>query len=190
MREWKIDRLETLYTHRILELQRRQLKHGGDHKEVLVMAAPEWINVIPLLDDGRVVLVRQWRYGVQAPTLEIPGGMVDPGEDARAAAARELEEETGLRARSLEPLGFTHPNPAFLDNRLTTWLATDLEPQDDNRRRFGVDGEEIYLHEARLEEIPSLIRRGEISHALVVAAFYLLDAAGGPDRILRAARSR
>lgn len=178
MREWKIDRSETLYTHRILELQRRRLAHGDERREVLVMDAPEWINVIPLLDDNQVVLVRQWRYGVQAPTLEIPGGMVDPGETARAAAGRELEEETGLRAGTLRPLGFTHPNPAFLTNRLTTWLATDLEPVGEARRTFGVDGEEIYLHRAPLESIPELIHNGEISHSLVVAAFYLLGATG------------
>ncbi len=175
MREWRIDSSETLVSHRILELQRRRLAAGDDRREVLVMSAPEWINVIPLLDDGRVVLVRQWRYGIQQPTLEIPGGMVDAGEDARAAAARELEEETGLRARTLTRLGFTHPNPAFLDNRLTTWLATDLEELDGERQTFGVDGEEIRRETVPLAAIPELVATGEISHSLVVAAFYLLE---------------
>lgn len=177
MREWRIDSSETLVSHRILELQRRRLAAGDDRREVLVMSAPEWINVIPLLDDGRVVLVRQWRYGIQSPTLEIPGGMVDPGEDARTAAARELEEETGLRAGAWRRLGFTHPNPAFLNNRLTTWLATDLEALDEEQERFGVDGEEIRRETVPLEKIPGLIVGGEISHSLVVAAFYLLDRA-------------
>jgi 8-oxo-dGTP pyrophosphatase MutT (NUDIX family) len=178
MRDWKIDQTEILYSHRLLDLQRRELTSGDDRREVLVMAAPEWINVIPVLDDGRVVMVRQWRYGIQQPTLEIPGGMVDPGEDARGAALRELEEETGLRAGKLECLGFTYPNPAFITNRLTTWLATDLEGLDEDRSKFGVDGEEIYRELVPLEAIPTMIGRGEISHALVVAAFYLLDNAG------------
>jgi ADP-ribose pyrophosphatase len=90
MRDWKILRTETLYSHRILELQLRRLASGKDRRTMLVMDAPDWINVIPLLEDRRVVLVRQWRYGIQAPTLEIPGGMVDPGEKPRMAAAREL----------------------------------------------------------------------------------------------------
>ena len=176
MRNWKILTTETLHSHRILQLQRRELVSGKDRREVLVMNAPEWINVIPLLDDGRVVLVRQWRYGIQQPTLEIPGGMVDPGEDIRTAAARELEEETGFRAGTLQRLGFSHPNPAFLDNRLTTWLATDLKALDDEQTTFGVDGEEIHRQVVPLDEIPDLIATGKISHALVIAAFYLFEA--------------
>ena len=177
MRDWNIIDTRTLHSHRILELQQRELACGDDRRTVLVMKAPDWINVIPLLDDGRVVLVRQWRYGIQRPTLEIPGGMVDVGEDSRQAAARELEEETGLRAGELRQLGFSHPNPAFLDNRLTTWLATDLQAIDEGRTSFGVDGEEIQRELVPLEEIPHLVGTGQISHALVIAAFYLFEAA-------------
>lgn len=175
MREWKVDSAETIYRHRILELESRVLRADEERREVLVVNAPEWINVIPLLDDGQVVLVRQWRYGIQAPTLEIPGGMVDAGEDARAAAGRELIEETGYRAATLRRLGSTHPNPAFIANRLTTWLATDLEPVATGRESLGVDGEEISRECVPLARVPDLIRSGEISHALVVAAFHLLD---------------
>jgi len=177
MRDWKILETEILHSHRILELQRRELASGDQRRTVLVMDAPEWINVIPLLEDRRVVLIRQWRYGIQAPTLEIPGGMVDPGEDIRTAAARELEEETGLRAGKLRQLGCSHPNPAFLDNRLTTWLATDLEAIDVNQTLFGVDGEEIERELVPLDEIPQRIQTGQISHALVIAAFYLFEVA-------------
>lgn len=174
MREWKIDGSEVLHRHHILDLERWRLAAGDARRDVLVMRAPDWINVVPLLDDGRVVLVRQWRYGIQAPTLEIPGGMVDPGEDARRAAARELEEETGFRAGALRRLGSTHPNPAFIANRITTWLATDLTEVEADRDTFGVDGEEIERELVELERIPELIRTGEISHALVVVAFHLL----------------
>ena len=173
MDNWKTRQIETLHSHKIFDLERRELMVDDRHRDVLVVAAPDWINVIPLLDDGRVVLIRQWRFGIEAPTLEIPGGMVDPGEDARTAASRELEEETGYRAAKLDPLGFTHPNPAFLTNRLTTWLATDLTPTDCERKTFGVEGEEIQRELVPLERIPSLIREGQISHSLVVAAFHL-----------------
>jgi 8-oxo-dGTP pyrophosphatase MutT (NUDIX family) len=178
MRSWKIERSDVIYSHHILELCRRRLGAGDERRDVLIMEAPDWVNVIPLLDDGRVVLVRQWRYGVQAPTLEIPGGMVDSGEDAATAAARELREETGLEAQTIRPLGFTHPNPAFIANRLTTWLATGLRGLESERESYGVDGEEIRREMVPLAEIPGLIARGEISHALVVAAFYLLGAEG------------
>jgi ADP-ribose pyrophosphatase len=177
MRRWTIEGVEILHSHRILELQRQKLVSDEDRRSVLVMEAPEWINVIPLLEDERVVLIRQWRYGIRAPSLEIPGGMVDPGEDPRSAAGRELEEETGLRAGSLQPLGFTHPNPAFLANRLTTWLATDLSVMDPEQTRFGIDGEEIERLAVPVEDIPGMIAAGRITHALVIAAFYLYDAA-------------
>ena len=98
-----------------------------------MLRAPDWVNVIPLLAGGEVVLVRQWRYGTAAPTLEIPGGMVE-AESEREAAERELLEETGYRARSWRRLGEVHPNPAFLTNRCGTWLATDLERVECNLR--------------------------------------------------------
>lgn len=176
MREWKVARSETIYEHSILDLERRELTADeGRRREVVVMRAPGWINVVPLLDDGRVVLVRQWRYGIQAPSLEIPGGMVEPGENSRQAAARELVEETGYRAGDLRELGALDPNPAFIDTRLTVWLATGLESVGGERELFGVEGEEIRRELVALSDIPGLIRTGEIRHALVIAAFHLLD---------------
>jgi hypothetical protein len=77
----------------------------------------------------------------------------------------------------LRQLGCSHPNPAFLDNRLTTWLATDLEAIDVNQTLFGVDGEEIERELVPLDEIPQRIQTGQISHALVIAAFYLFEVA-------------
>ncbi len=170
MRQWWPEKRERLVHHRILTLWRHHLAAGDDRREALVMDAPEWVNVVPLTGDGRVLLVRQWRFGVARQTLEIPGGMVDEG-DPRAAAARELEEETGHRAGRLEPLGVLHPNPAFLSNRLNVFLATDLQRIGEP---VGDGSEEIELETAGLDEIPEMIVDGRISHALVVAAFYLL----------------
>ncbi len=180
MRSWRPTDVQTLFRHPIFELQRHELAAGDDRREALVLAAPHWINVVALLDDERVLLIRQWRFGIQAPTLEIPGGMMDPGEDPETAARRELEEETGYRAGKIEPLGVTHPNPAFLDNEISTWLATDLRPPATHEEVRGVEGEEIRVETAPLTEIPALIARGEITHSLVVVAFYLLGLADRP----------
>ncbi len=175
MRSWQPQRVETLFRHRLFALHRQELVAGEARRESLVLEAPDWINVVPLLADGQVLLVRQWRYGIAAPTLEIPGGMVE-GEDHRAAAERELLEETGYRARTWRLLGEVHPNPAFLSNRCTTWLATDLERVGEPA---GDGEEEIQLESAALAEVPHLIANGAIRHALVVAAFYLLEHAEG-----------
>lgn len=171
MRPWLPGRVEEIFRHRILRLERHALVHGEDEREALVMQAPNWVNVVPVLPDGRVLLVRQWRYGIAAPTLEIPGGMIEE-DDSQAGAARELLEETGYRAERWVRLGELHPNPAFIANRLVCFLATGLEKVEEPR---GDGEEEIEVETAPLAEIPDLIARGEISHSLVVAAFYLLD---------------
>ncbi|HEX4956368.1 MAG TPA: NUDIX hydrolase [Thermoanaerobaculia bacterium] len=170
MRPWELARAEALFSHRLLHLERHHLRRPGGEREALVVRTADWVNVIPLLADGRVLLVRQWRFGIAAPTLEIPGGMVE-GEDDQAAAERELVEETGYHARTWRRLGELHPNPAIQGNRITTWLATDLERVGEAE---GDGEEEIGVESAPLVEIPSLIARGEITHSLVVAAFYLL----------------
>lgn len=172
VRDWRRTRSESIFRHRLFELRRDELasSDGADRREALVLDAPHWVNVVPRLDDGRVVLVRQWRFGIGAPTLEIPGGMVDPDESPAAAAARELVEETGYRARRLEALGEVEPNPAFLANRCTTFLATGLELVGEP---VGDGWEEIRVETVPAAELSGLVARGEIRHALVIAALYL-----------------
>ena len=97
MRRWLPERIDELFRHRLFTLERHRLAAGPARREAVVLRAPDWVNVIPLLAGGEVVLVRQWRYGTAAPTLEIPGGMVE-AESEREAAERELLEETGYRA--------------------------------------------------------------------------------------------
>jgi 8-oxo-dGTP pyrophosphatase MutT (NUDIX family) len=175
MAAWRKLGSEEVFWHPLFGLERQLLTSGDQRQEVIVVKAPDWINVIPVLSDGRVVLIRQWRYGIAAPCLEIPGGMVDPDENAEEAAARELLEETGYNARKIKLLGVTHPNPAFLSNQLTTYLATDLDLVEPEREEFGVDDERIVVEPTPMSEIPGLIREGAITHALVIAAFHLLE---------------
>jgi ADP-ribose diphosphatase len=174
MRRWQRRSGEKLFQHPLFSLERQRLVAGpGEEREALVLSAPDWVNVVPLLDDGRVVMVRQWRFGIAAPTLEIPGGMVDPGETSIAAAARELFEETGYAAGTVTPLGEVSPNPAILANRCGCFLATGLELR--GNPQSGLD-EELVVELVPLAEVPERVRAGEIHHALVVAAFYLLGA--------------
>jgi 8-oxo-dGTP pyrophosphatase MutT (NUDIX family) len=146
----------------------RRERDGSSHAR-FVLECPDWCNVIALTSSGDVVLVRQFRFGTWADTLEIPGGMVDPGETPAQAAARELAEETGYTARELIPLGWVHPNPAFQENRCHTFLALDCAP---GTPRPGED-EEVEVLLVPRTRIPELLRNGSITHALVVAAFQL-----------------
>jgi len=158
------------------QIRRRE---DGLEREFLVLSAPDWVNIIPVTSQGRVVLIRQWRHGVCQTALEIPGGMVDPGETPAQAAARELLEETGHRAGSLEDLGWVHPNPALFDNRCHTFLARDCQRVQAQRTE---DDEEIEVLEVAAGELPGLVAGGGISHSLVVAALckWWLAAGGCP----------
>jgi ADP-ribose pyrophosphatase len=134
-----------------------------------VLHAPEWVNVVPLVDDRTVVMVRQFRHGIQRFTLEIPGGMMDPGDvDPGEAARRELLEETGYLAGRIEPAGRISPNPAIQSNMCHSFVATELSRQG-APCTDGTEETEVVL--VPLARIPAMIRAGEICHALVVVAF-------------------
>lgn len=137
-----------------------------------VLEGPDWVNVIPVTTRGEVVLVRQFRFGTWSNHLEIPGGMVDPGEDPAVAAPRELEEETGYRAGRVEALGWSHPNPAIQSNRLHSFLALDCELVGAPRQDTAEDIRVEVVPRAALRE---LVKRGEITHSLVLTTL-LLDA--------------
>lgn len=145
---------------------------GNEHR-FFVLSTGDWVNVIPLTPDNQVVMVRQFRHGVEQVTLEIPGGMVDKEDgDAAAAAHRELSEETGYQAEAYIHIGTVASNPAILDNHTHTYLAKNVRPVTSQR----LDGtEDIAIELVPLADIAEMIRCGRITHALVVAAFYHLD---------------
>lgn len=150
---------------------------GATH-DFYVLEAPAWVNVVPIADDGRIVMVRQFRHGIGQVTLEIPGGMVDAHDaDPGAAARRELLEETGYEAGRVEPVGVISPNPAIQSNLCHSFVATELvlrgAPAHD-----GTEETEVVL--VPLRQIPQMIRSGAICHALVVVAFCHLLGLEGP----------
>jgi ADP-ribose pyrophosphatase len=154
-----------------LRIDRAVSPRTGAAHDFYVLESRNWVNVIPITSEQEVVLIRQYRHGTREVTLEIPGGIVDPGDSPAGAARRELKEETGFEAGEMVGLGFVHPNPAFLDNRCYTYLAHDA-------RRMGPqiqdEKEDIEVLLKPLAEVPGLIREGQITHSLVVAAFYRL----------------
>jgi len=112
-------------------------------------------------------VIRQYRFGTRAVTTEIPGGVVDPGEPHRAAAERELREESGYTAPSWRSLGSVEPNPAIQDNRCHLWLAEGAE------RTHGQEldlGEDICVQELDERELVRRVKAGEIGHSLVLCA--------------------
>ena len=141
----------------------------GMAHDFYIIESRDWINVIPLTTDHQVVMIRQYRHGSREITLEIPGGLLDPGDTPEKAAARELLEETGYQAEEYTEIGVSNPNPAIFNNRCYTYVARKIKKVSDPRLDQAEDIEVVLVP---LSEIPELIRKGEIDHAIVVSAFY------------------
>jgi ADP-ribose diphosphatase len=131
--------------------------------------SPDWAQILPITPDGHAVLIRQYRHGAQRVTLEVPAGLVDPGEDPKEAAQRECLEETGYRARKAELLGVVNPNPALFANRLYAYYATNVEPERAVQNTGSEHTEPVLVP---VTELPGLLLRGEIDHALVAATLW------------------
>ena len=139
----------------------------GEQMKRLVLEVPEWTNIVARDSEGRFILVQQYRFGVSRVTTEIPGGVVEHGEEPRATAARELLEETGFASDEWYELGAVEANPAFQDNLCHLYLA-------DNARRVAEpdldDGEDIKVvlwDETRVREA---VASCTIRHSLVLCA--------------------
>ena len=169
---WRTLRRGTEHDYTILRIREDQVEdpHGRAHPRVRI-DCPDWVTVVALTTTGDAVMVRQYRAGIDAETLEIPGGIVDPGETPEAAARRELAEETGFRAGRWELLGVSHPNPALQSNRHHAFLALDCERVDAPRLDVGEDIRVELIPRARL---PELVRTRAITHALVLVSLYLV----------------
>lgn len=134
--------------------------------------SPDWVNVVALDGEGNMLLIRQFRFGTRAFTLEVPGGMCDPGEEPRVTAVRELREETGYEAGSVVDLGFAYPNPAIFNNRVHMFLVEGCTATGTLKLDAGEDIEVVPLP---VERVMEMVQTGEITHALVAVALQRFD---------------
>jgi ADP-ribose pyrophosphatase len=149
----------------------------GEVHEFHVLDLPCCVKVIALTNDGTIVLVEQFRHAVERMSLEFPAGVVEPGEEPVQAAQRELEEETGYRARSTELLVEFDPDPAIQANSVQLIVARGCTA-DGNRHQD--DGEDVRVRLVRPEEISELIRAGVIRHSVAISAWYLYEMLTAP----------
>lgn len=128
--------------------------------------------MIAVTPDRRLVLVRQFRYGIDAFSLEIPGGVMDTGEDPIEAGLRELREETGYSGVRARLLGSVHPNPAFQSNRAHFVLVEAVTRS--HELEWDAD-EEIEVVVEPIEDVLAMARNGGITHALVLNALMFFE---------------
>jgi ADP-ribose pyrophosphatase len=174
LRPWETLTTTPTYGCRVFsvnEHHRRSPRTGQTHA-FWVLDVPDWVNIVPLTADRHVVMIRQYRHGIDEFTLEVPGGMVDDSDASPLEAARrEMREETGYDGDDIVPIGVIHPNPAIQPNRCHSFLARDVKLTS----AVSFDStEECEVVLVPLNEISVLIRQGVISHALVVVAFHHL----------------
>lgn len=169
---WKVKKSEQINSYRIFSTRKdtSESQVNGDQHDFYVIQSPDWINVIPVTADNDIVLIKQFRHGTQSVTIEIPGGMVDRGEEPLEAARRELLEETGFTSGNWEKLGVVHPNPAIMDNSCHIYLARDAEKTREPRFDGTEDIETILYPAGKVRE---MITDGRITHSLVLSAFNL-----------------
>jgi 8-oxo-dGTP pyrophosphatase MutT (NUDIX family) len=157
----------TVGSHGIFDVVRHRLRTPEGEREVHCLRVADWATVVAVTADRQVVLVRQQRFGIDAVTLETPGGIVEASEKPQQAAARELLEETGYRPTVMESMGWVHPNPALQDNRIHLVLARDAvrvaEPAPDEH-------ESVVVVTMPADELEAALMAGEFRHALSALA--------------------
>ena len=164
--------MDVLFTSKLFQIVRRfQTGRSGKQLERHVILHPGAISVLPVLSDGQVVLLKQYRIAVEKYLTELPAGTREPNEEPIITAGRELIEETGYTAGKIEPLTTFYSSPGILHEEMHLFLATDL--------KLGAsaleDGEDIQVFTASRDEIRRMIFAGEIQDAktLVGLLWYL-----------------
>jgi len=160
--------LNDLRIMKVQEVTAISPKTGNAHG-FFVLDTVDWVNVLPITADQEVAFVRQYRHGSDAISLEIPGGMVDPGEAPIVSAARECLEESGFRASHLTSLGVLNPNPAVFNNQLHTFVAENVVIEGDIQNTATEQTEVVLVPRA---ELASYLLDGRIDHALVAATLW------------------
>jgi 8-oxo-dGTP pyrophosphatase MutT (NUDIX family) len=169
LRAWQVLSDVSLVSQRWLEVreQRVRLANGHEIDRFHLLQGPDWAAVLCLTQDKQVVLVRQYRHGLGGPSLELPAGVIEPTETPIEAARRELREESGFAAESLEPLLMMAPEPARNTTRAHFFFARGALPVGE----LALDSsEELEVLLVPVSELFELIEHGQIVHAVHIAA--------------------
>lgn len=164
---------EKVYTGRKVALEVHRIRDAGGRETTReVVRHPGSVAILAFPKPGTLLLERIWRYAAEQTLLEIPAGTLEPDEAPAACAARELAEETGYRAARMEPLLTVHTSPGILTERLTLFLATDLEEGKAERE----PGEQIENVLVPFDEAMAMVRDGRITDGKTALAILFWNA--------------
>jgi ADP-ribose pyrophosphatase len=166
IKPWKV--LESRYIYPKFRVDKCELPNGK-FLDALILEFQAWANILAITKNQEAVLIKQYRHGVQDVLWEIPGGVVEEGEDPRDGVRRELLEETGFTASQFIQVAKVYPNPAFQTNTMYCFLALDAEKVSGQTLD---DGEDIEVELVPIDKLVPMMRSGEFPHALQVAALF------------------
>ncbi len=166
---WTVSRSEQGADLRLFQVRYDWYKNPRNNKELkrLVLETVDWVNIVAITAEKRIVVVHQYRFGTGKISTEIPGGVLEVQESPQQAAMRELQEETGYTSSSWFYLGAVEPNPAFHTNLCHHWLADRVRK---THTPMLDEGEDITVETLDFDEIRSAIKSGQIKHALALSA--------------------
>jgi ADP-ribose pyrophosphatase len=168
---YRIVKSDVIYSGKVFNIKVDQIEYNTGNKAVREVAEhPGGAVVVPVTEEGKIVMVTQHRFPVNEILLELPAGKLSKGEDPKLCAVRELEEETGYKSDNVNKLGSIFTTPGYSTEKLWIYLAKDLKPGDHNREE-GEFGMEVF--ELALKEIEEKIYNGEIVDAKTICGIFL-----------------
>jgi ADP-ribose diphosphatase len=168
---FKLLKSDVLFRGMVFDLKVDEIEYDSGNKGIREIAVhPGGAVTVPVKDDGKIIMVNQFRYPFQKNVLELPAGKLDKDEDPYVCAVRELEEETGYKSKDIKKIGCIYSTPGFCTEVLHIYLAKKLLSGSHNRE----EGElEMEVLEFTIDEIDSKIKGGEIVDAKSICGIYL-----------------
>ncbi len=178
IKPWPLISSQQVSDHGLFQLNkdRAQSPRTGEERDFLVIHMPDWLQVVAITRQGKLVLVRQYRHASRNTGLEVPGGLLDASDpDPASAAARELMEETGYSGGDIKTFGSLWPQPALLSNQVHFFGVLDVELTGPQEQDAGEDLEVVLVDPAEVDE---MVKSGQIQSAMTVTALGFAQRAG------------